>query len=137
MLVLRQPEGVRGDQPRRTPKNAYSGTCGVCARRDHDGLEHSAPPAANWTGMIPTFGRCADQGLVVAYFSARGAAKGGDGAGGLGRLRKHRRGTVPVKNPTISTIGGYWTDGGKCRIRIYQQHGGTPVVICSQLPDKR
>jgi len=30
---------------------------------------------------------------------------------------------------------GYWTDGGKCRIRIYQQHGGTPVVICSQLPD--
>jgi hypothetical protein len=30
---------------------------------------------------------------------------------------------------------GYWSEGGKCRIRIYQEDGGTPVVICSQLPD--
>ena len=30
---------------------------------------------------------------------------------------------------------GYWSDGGKCRIRIYQEDGHAPVVICSQLPD--
>ncbi len=30
---------------------------------------------------------------------------------------------------------GYWSDGGKCRIRIYQQDGQSPVVICSQLAD--
>ena len=30
---------------------------------------------------------------------------------------------------------GYWSEGGKCRIRIYQEDGCTPVVICSQLPD--
>jgi hypothetical protein len=29
---------------------------------------------------------------------------------------------------------GYWSNGGKCRIRIYQE-GFAPVVICSQLPD--
>jgi hypothetical protein len=30
---------------------------------------------------------------------------------------------------------GYWSDGGKCRIRIYPYEGRAPVVICSQLPD--
>jgi hypothetical protein len=30
---------------------------------------------------------------------------------------------------------GYWSDGGKCRIRIYQEVGHAPVVICSQLQD--
>jgi hypothetical protein len=30
---------------------------------------------------------------------------------------------------------GYWSDGGKCRIRIYQEEGRAPVVICSQLPN--
>jgi hypothetical protein len=30
---------------------------------------------------------------------------------------------------------GYWSHGGKCRIRIYQEEGRAPVVICSQLPD--
>ena len=30
---------------------------------------------------------------------------------------------------------GYWSDGGRCRIRIYQEEGRAPVVICSQLPD--
>jgi hypothetical protein len=30
---------------------------------------------------------------------------------------------------------GYWSDGGKCRIRIYQEDGHAPVVICSQLQD--
>ena len=30
---------------------------------------------------------------------------------------------------------GYWSDGGKCRIRIYREEGQSPVVICSQLPD--
>ena len=27
----------------------------------------------------------------------------------------------------------YWSDGRKCRIRIYQEQGESPVVICSQL----
>ena len=30
---------------------------------------------------------------------------------------------------------GYWSDGGKCRIRIYREESLAPVVICSQLPD--
>jgi hypothetical protein len=30
---------------------------------------------------------------------------------------------------------GYWSDGGRCRIRVYQEDGQAPVVICSQLPD--
>ena len=30
---------------------------------------------------------------------------------------------------------GYWSDGGKCRIRIYQEDRQMPVVICSQLPE--
>jgi hypothetical protein len=30
---------------------------------------------------------------------------------------------------------GYWSEGGECRIRIYQADGQAPVVICSQLPN--
>jgi hypothetical protein len=30
---------------------------------------------------------------------------------------------------------GYWSDGGRYRIRIYHEDGRAPVVICSQLPD--
>ena len=30
---------------------------------------------------------------------------------------------------------GYWSGGGKCRIRIYQEEGEASVIICSQLPD--
>ena len=30
---------------------------------------------------------------------------------------------------------GYWSEGGRCRIRIYQEDGSAPVVICSQPPD--
>jgi hypothetical protein len=30
---------------------------------------------------------------------------------------------------------GYWSGGGKCRIRIYREEVQAPVVICSQLPD--
>jgi hypothetical protein len=32
---------------------------------------------------------------------------------------------------------GYWSDGGKCRIRIYRDDGHAPVVVCSQLPDNQ
>jgi hypothetical protein len=30
---------------------------------------------------------------------------------------------------------GYWSDGGKCSIRIYREERRVPVVICSQLLD--
>jgi len=30
---------------------------------------------------------------------------------------------------------GYWSRGGKCRIRIYQEDGRAPVIVRSQLPD--
>ena len=30
---------------------------------------------------------------------------------------------------------GYWSDGGRCGIRIYREDGRVPVVICSQPPD--
>jgi hypothetical protein len=32
---------------------------------------------------------------------------------------------------------GYWSDGGRCRIRIYQEQGQNVVVICSQLPENK
>jgi hypothetical protein len=32
---------------------------------------------------------------------------------------------------------GYWSEGGKCRIRIYRLHGDEPVVICSQLTENK
>jgi len=35
----------------------------------------------------------------------------------------------------IHCYRGYWSDGGKCRIRIYHEDGRAPIVICSQLPD--
>jgi hypothetical protein len=35
----------------------------------------------------------------------------------------------------IHRYRGYWSDGGKCRIRIYREEGPSPVVVCSQLPD--
>jgi hypothetical protein len=30
---------------------------------------------------------------------------------------------------------GYWSDGGRCRIRIYREEGRSPLLICSQLQD--
>ena len=30
---------------------------------------------------------------------------------------------------------GYWSDGGKCRIRIYQGEERVPVVVCTQLAE--
>ena len=30
---------------------------------------------------------------------------------------------------------GYWSEGGRCRIRIYREEGRPPVVVCSQLAD--
>jgi hypothetical protein len=30
---------------------------------------------------------------------------------------------------------GYWSEGGRCRIRINREEGCEPVVVCSQLPD--
>ena len=30
---------------------------------------------------------------------------------------------------------GYWSDGGRCRIRIYREEGREPIVVCSQLAD--
>jgi hypothetical protein len=35
----------------------------------------------------------------------------------------------------IHQYRGYWSEGGKCRIRLYQEDGQAPVVICSQLPN--
>jgi hypothetical protein len=32
---------------------------------------------------------------------------------------------------------GYWSDGGRCRIRIYREDGWAAVIVCSQLPDNR
>jgi hypothetical protein len=51
--------------------------------------------------------------------------------------RRRRRGAIPVKktHDYIHRYRGYWSDGGRCRIRIYHEDGCPPVVICSQLPD--
>jgi hypothetical protein len=35
----------------------------------------------------------------------------------------------------IHRYRGYWSEGGRCRIRIYYEDGRAPVVICTQLPN--
>jgi hypothetical protein len=35
----------------------------------------------------------------------------------------------------IHSYRGYWSEGDKCRIRIYQDDWHAPVIVCSQLPD--
>jgi hypothetical protein len=47
------------------------------------------------------------------------------------------RGAVPVKktNDYVHHYRGYWSEGGRCRIRICREGGRATVVICSQLPD--
>ncbi len=35
----------------------------------------------------------------------------------------------------IHEYRGYWSEGGKCRVRIYREEGREPVVVCSQLAD--
>ncbi len=30
---------------------------------------------------------------------------------------------------------GYWSEGGRCRVRIFREEEQLPVVVCSQLPD--
>jgi hypothetical protein len=49
----------------------------------------------------------------------------------------YRRGGISMKktHDYIHRYRGYWSDGGKCRIRIYHEDGRAPVVICTQLPD--
>jgi hypothetical protein len=42
---------------------------------------------------------------------------------------------VKMTHDYIHRYRGYWSDGGRCRIRIYQEEGQFPVVVCSQLPD--
>jgi len=42
---------------------------------------------------------------------------------------------VKKTNDYIHYYRGYWSDGGKCRIRIYREERRASVVICSQLPD--
>src|SRR5918992_2960752 len=57
--------------------------------------------------------------------------------GSLGGPCRSRRRGVSVKktHDYIHHYRGYWSDGGKCRIRIYREDGHAPVVICSQLQD--
>jgi hypothetical protein len=42
---------------------------------------------------------------------------------------------VKTSHDYVHRYRGYWSDGGRCRIRIYREDGRAPVVICSQPPD--
>ena len=52
----------------------------------------------------------------------------------MGRLR-WRGVSVKENHDYIHLYRGYWSAGGRCRIRIYQEDGRAPVIICAQLPD--
>src|SRR5215211_9202692 len=71
-------------------------------------------------------------GLGGGVFQRPGCHQRGRRGGGLGRLRRQQRG-VPVKkiHDYIHFYRGYWSEGGKCRIKIYREDGHTPVVISS------
>jgi len=49
----------------------------------------------------------------------------------------YRRGAISMKktHDYVHNYRGYWSNGGRCRIRIYREDGRAPVVICSQPPD--
>ena len=70
-------------------------------------------------------------------FQRSGSNQGVHRGSGLEGPRRRRREAAPLKktHDYIHHYRGYWSDGGKCRIRIYQGNGQAPVVICSQLPD--
>src|SRR5688572_29414 len=61
----------------------------------------------------------------------------GDRGSGLGGPRRCRRGAMSMKktHDYVHYYRGYWSEGGKCRIRIYHEDRHTPVVVCSELPD--
>jgi DNA transposition AAA+ family ATPase len=42
---------------------------------------------------------------------------------------------VKKNHDYIHCYRGYWSDGGKCKIRIYREAGRSPMAICSQLQD--
>jgi hypothetical protein len=50
-------------------------------------------------------------------------------------LRGGRR--VKETHDDLHHYRGYWSDGGVCRIRIYEEKGLPSVVICSQLPENK
>ena len=49
--------------------------------------------------------------------------------------REGRRKSVRNTHDYPHRHRGYWSDGGRCRIRIYRGDGQPPVVVCSQPPD--
>jgi hypothetical protein len=54
----------------------------------------------------------------------------------MGVLRRRKVG-IPMNksHDYIHYYRGYWSDRGKCRIRICREEGQAPIVICSQLSD--
>ena len=53
----------------------------------------------------------------------------------MGRAREKRRPEVKKTHEYVHRYRGYWSEGGRCRIRIYRGGGEPPVVVCSQLPE--
>jgi hypothetical protein len=55
----------------------------------------------------------------------------------MGGPRRDRGGGVSVKKTYdyIHHYRSYWSGGGKCRIRIYQEEGHASMAICSHLAD--
>src|SRR3712207_2515847 len=94
------------------------------------------PPGYRLDRSNPDVGVTQARGLGGGVLQRLRRRQGGHRGGRLGRLRR-RRGGIPMKktHDYIHHYRGYWSDGGKCRIRIYQKKGQAPVVICSQLPD--
>src|SRR5829696_4359680 len=76
------------------------------------------------------YGRCADPEVGWLPTSAPGRHQGGHRAGGMARPRRHRRGGLSVKktHDYIHHYRGYWSDGCKCRIQIYQEDERAPGV---------
>src|SRR5918994_4735176 len=121
----------------RTPTREYAQRAGW--RRGREGSRGAVPAARlpagqerpGRVGVAPT------RKLGGGPLQCSGSNQRGHREDGVGRPRGRRRGRVPVKktHDYIHHYRGYWSEGGKCRIRIYREEGQYPVVICSQLAD--
>ena len=73
-------------------------------------------------------GAASARGLGRSVFQRPGRHQAGHRADRLGGLQRQPRGGLVVKKTYdyIHHYRGYWSDGGKCRIRIYREDTQSP-----------
>ena len=142
LLALRQPQGLRGDPPWRSQERLLGdvwdvrrgGTVTEPERELH--LPSRLPAGQERPGRL---GVAPSRRLGGGPLQRPRRHQGGHRGGGLGGSRRLRRGGVPVKktHDYIHHYRGYWSDGGRCRIRIYYERWPRPGSDLLTAPRQR